>query len=273
MLSSTSKHWVLKQLFLKNVLDHLDKTLFLSNCQWMPIKGAYLIMSGLSEKITSRDMSDVDILVRPENFYTVMQIFRQDFRLDGSAVFDHSAENVFNEFNGVQILLEIHHRLKPDYVFRLPVSELIGRGIPVTQSMILPCLEDALLIAVLHQLKGHLTHLPSTTLYGDIGAISEAPGFDWTKFWSFARETGVYRSVNMLLAMYNKDCGKNIPIRQRSPHIYFIEAAIRRKWFYRLPLLCRKLLVAIFFWRNPWAWMWFSVVHRLGRREKRVRGN
>jgi hypothetical protein len=71
----------------------------------------------------------------------------------------------------------------------------------------------------------------------------------------------------MVLGIYNKECGKNLPLQSPSLRARFVGAAIRWKNFYRLPLVCRKFMVEVLFMRNFWAWMGFSLSHRLGRRE------
>ena len=60
--------WVFKQFIFEDVLRDLDDHFQHLKIDYMPIKGAYLICSGLAKQIKSRSMNDIDILVRERDF-------------------------------------------------------------------------------------------------------------------------------------------------------------------------------------------------------------
>ena len=76
--------WVFKQFLYEDVLRDLDDHFQRLNIDYMPIKGAYLICAGLAQRIRSRTMVDIDILVREGDFNAVISYFSDQFQMPQS---------------------------------------------------------------------------------------------------------------------------------------------------------------------------------------------
>ncbi len=70
-----ARQWVLNQIFYEEALKEIDEHFQKMQMSYMPIKGAYLICTGLAEKMENRFISDIDILVREKDMAEVSDYF------------------------------------------------------------------------------------------------------------------------------------------------------------------------------------------------------
>jgi hypothetical protein len=187
--------WVFKQFMYEDVLGDLDDHFRHLNIEYMPIKGAYLLYTGLARRIRSRTMFDIDILVHEKDFDTVISHFS---KIPDTAIAEKSwplykkgwpfEVAFYYPFEGRTINIDIHKLINLRARFSLPPDELFGRG--KKQGLrTLPCAEDALAICLCHAFS-HIAHIFPDEIFDDIALLAET-AMDWNKFWNIAQSTGI----------------------------------------------------------------------------------
>jgi hypothetical protein len=251
--------WVFKQFLFEEVLRDLDDHFQHLNIDYMPIKGAYLICAGLARQIRSRTMVDIDILVRENDFNTVISHFRSipDVSIaEGSwpvnkkgwqfevAFYYPFGERTFN--------IDIHKLVNLRQRFILAPELLFSRGLQQGHRT-LPCAEDALIICLCHGLS-HAGHVFSDALFDDVEFLAN-PLIDWARFWEIASSTGAASFMYYVLRKYEK--------KEKIPLIPFPKKTLKFTYadillllegdrdLGKLPSILRRLLLELPFSRNP----------------------
>jgi len=214
--------------------------------RFMPIKGAYLIASGLAEKMPTRHMADIDILVEKENFGAVTQYFS---RLDNVRMKHdewYFEQPFYYRFAGQEYLVEINYLLNRPERFRLPTEELFERGIQKSEVMWWPSIEDALLICICHELV-HIAYQPLRAELGsEIAALRELPDFDSEEFLERCRGTGVIRFFGFL---QRTSCRPGET--SYTEHLGCLLAGLYTRWGSARSSTIRRLLFELPYVRHP----------------------
>ncbi|MBD3345625.1 MAG: hypothetical protein GF401_11235 [Chitinivibrionales bacterium] len=251
--------WKLRQVLYGEILDQLDQDFSAMNLQYMPIKGASLICSGLAEKISSRTMNDIDILVLPDRFTRASDYFDSSGTTVAREKESWPFAKAFYYVSGsTNVVIEMHAMLNRPERFYLPTSTLFKRGTHTRSKRVLPCLEDMLLIMMCHQLV-HGAQIPQQSFFEEMKLILSQPAFNRRRFFDYARQTGIASWIYYLLELCKRKESTTLtwPRRFRYPDlllmlpefiIYGKQAALLRKIFIELP-----------FSRNPWQLMRYKL--------------
>ena len=201
MKLSPQQKWKYNQVIYAELLDELDKHFKAINVCYMPIKGAYLIGSGLAEKMTYRRMDDVDILVKKEDFENVcgfLSFLPQVKFLKHRWYFEKEFAYSMGSFI---CYLEIHSLLNESSRFDLSTEKLFERALPCEGMRVVPCFEDAMVILICHLIV-HIAHEMRETVFEEISLISKHKDFKWEKFWSIAKTTNILPFFHFILFWY-----------------------------------------------------------------------
>ena len=221
--------WVFKQFIFEDVLRELDDHFQQLKIDYMPIKGAYLICSGLAKQIKSRTMSDIDILVRERDFDAVVSHFRsiQNVTIaEGSWPVNKKGwpfeVTVYFSFKGGVVTLDFHKLINFRERFLLEPETLFDRGVKQGRRTF-PSAEDALIICLCHGLS-HAGHFYSDALFEDVPLLKQA-SIDWKKFWYIARSTRVEAFMYYVLKKFEKK-GRILPFPDPKKTMRFVYAEI-----------------------------------------------
>jgi hypothetical protein len=250
---SAHKRWVVLQMLYRDLLAELNGHFSRMGVRYMPIKGAYLILAGLAERIDARQMVDVDILVDHANFDRVRDYF---VACPNATVEDdpwYFERQVTYRSGNHRFLVEIHYLLNRPERFHLPPQELFERGLQKGKLLWLPCAEDALAIAVCHSLVhigwGHFRE----EAFSDFEVISDTPAFSWERFDAIITAAGVSRFRHLIFLLFALKKGRRLPGGERRVALWMrLLAKIYVLWYGRLPVPLQRLLFEIPFVRSPW---------------------
>jgi hypothetical protein len=248
--NSPEMTWKLNQVVYADILNELHEHFLKLNVRYMQNKGAYLICSGLAEKMKYRRMDDIDIWVGKEDFEKTSDYFSSLPRVE---VFldDWDFEREFTYTTGsFECHLEIHSLLNYPARFSLPFEKLFERALPAGETRMLPCPEDALVILLCHALV-HIGFELRDTIFDEISLISNQKGFSWDKFWGLAKPTGIEQFMCMILFLYAKKTGRCIVLPQSSFRAIMGRTLLSGRFYKWMPVAMRKLLFEIPFVRNP----------------------
>ncbi|MBD3321534.1 MAG: hypothetical protein GF350_10615 [Chitinivibrionales bacterium] len=210
--------WKLKQVLHAAVLDELEKDFVTAHIRYMPVKGSYLICTGLAEKMQRRTMNDIDILVLPDDFEKAANYFRTldktEPRQQESWPF---ADAFYYRIGDQKIMIELHCMINFPDRFLLPPELLMKRGIHTGGMRVHPCPEDALLITICHMLV-HAYYIPDNAVYSEMKLIIEQGDFSWNRFWHRSKSTGIAPYIYYVLKLCNRRTG--IPVEFSSQYLY-----------------------------------------------------
>lgn len=247
---SPETKWIFRQLLFKEILSELDRDFSRLNIEYIPIKGAYLICTGLSEKIKERTMIDIDLLVKEDDFETVSAYFTQNKR---TSMIPHKWQfetGFYYRFKEIEIPVEVHKMLNFKERFILPVEDIFKRGIRDNVMRVLPCPEDALLITICHILVHIAVSYPDKTFH-EMALIIRQKGFSWDKFWETALKTGVSSFVYYALKLCEKEYPGEIQLRGRHTYADILVKLVNRLIYSILPVVVRRMIFEIPFVSNP----------------------
>jgi len=251
--------WVFKQFIFEDVLRELDDHFQSLNIDYMPIKGAYLICSGLAKLIKSRSMNDIDILVCERDFDIAISYFKSIRNVtiaNGSWPANKKIwpfeVTFYYQFEGRTINFELHKLINLHQRFILPPEQLFARG-RREGYRILPCAEDALVICICHRFS-HVGNFYSDALFIDAAFLANT-SISWEKFWEIAKSTGIAGFVYYVLKKIEKK-GMILPVRIPKKTNNFTYASILLTIFgnrdlIALPPILRRLLIELPFCLNP----------------------
>lgn len=256
-------YWKTTQLIYDSVLDRLDTHFCKLGINYMPIKGAFLILSGLSTKISSRKMRDIDILVSREDFGRVIQYFDSlPNTKKATAYWEFEQPFIYQDLSH-SVYLEIHHLINAPARFLLPAEDLFSRGIQFKKHCFLPDPVDSMLIHVCH----HLLHIYDNfeiSFFNEIAILEKQNDFDWSEFWRRAQKTGIKPFIWFLITMYSKITGNKIDIPAWGTLYSKTISKLDFNWLSALKPFQRKFLLEIPFVRNP-LWLFKHKAARLIR--------
>jgi len=214
--SVSTKQWVVRQLVYADALSELDKVFSALGIEYIPLKGAHLICTGLAEKMSTRIMNDIDILVRPADFDKTIQLLANipDFTKKDPDPWSFEQSFAFH-IKGIDIPLEIHKALNRPERFHLPAEDLFRRATSHTLVRKIMSPEDALAVLICHTLV-HLVDGIKEQVFEEIGVLSAASRFTWEQFRSILKTTGIRRFGYALLWKWNVTQKAKIPVTLQS---------------------------------------------------------
>jgi hypothetical protein len=251
--------WVFRQFLYEDVLRDLDDRFRHLNISYMPIKGAYLICAGLAQRIRSRAMFDIDILVRETDFDAVISHFSA---VPKTAIAEKSwplykkgwpfEVAFYYPFQGRTINIDIHKLINLRQRFSLPPEMLFARG-KKQGHRVVPCAEDALAICLCHGFS-HVAHIFPDGMFDDIALLADT-AMDWNKFWNIAQSTGIEAFVYYALRMCEKKRKVSaIPFPKKTLRAAYADLLILATGhleLVRLPHLFRRIFFELPLCRNP----------------------
>ena len=255
-----AKKWALTQIFYQDVLNEIDTHFHKLNIEYMPIKGAYLICSGLAEKMKERFISDIDILVQEKDMQkssdyfmglenTELKVYYKDNYRQTETIFYYS-------IGDVKICVEIHDLLNFPERFLLPTSDLFAHSTASGSVMRLPLPEDALLIFLCH-LQSHIPYEFRESNMEEINIIASQDGFNWKTFWSQCPSTGIEAFIYFIIKLYQK----KYPVIMLPSHRYIysdlLAGLFNEKLYINMPYLMRRFFLELPFVRRP-MWLLFN---------------
>ena len=248
---NSKKRWCIRQLVYSEVLEALDGIFTSLSVEYLPIKGAYLICSGLALKIVSREMIDLDLLVRETDYKQTVKLLSEHPRITCEPPDPWPFEQSFIFHHGNHpIRFELHYALNRSERFTLDTEEVFARSVKQTNSRRLMCIEDALTILICHTLV-HLIDGITQQVFDEIRVLVSEPSFSWERFTAQFSETGIKRFGIALLRLYGEQ-GMVIPHYINgsglSMGLLKIKSPGRKKNV--LSLLFRAI-VELYFVRNP----------------------
>jgi hypothetical protein len=251
--------WVALQFIYGEMLDVIEDLFASRQYCFMPIKGAYLIRTRLTEKIADRKMVDIDILVPESQFDEVCVWFQT---IEGVVPKDNywNFERSFvYPCMGFPVHLEFHRLINFPARFLLSNELLFSRSVKVSCSCLLPDPIDALLIHICHKLA-HVIDGFEDQFYNEIQLYASQEGFSWEVFWERAQATGI---INFIWCVIDTFCKKTkVSVKMPSTSSLYCRFLSRLNLFMacRKPLL-RKFFFEIPFNRNSFRLLWYKFRH------------
>lgn len=243
---SGRRAWAIKQLLFGDILNELEEHFAHIGVRYMPIKGAYLIASGLSEKIPERRMDDIDILVQSEHVQTVIDHYSAIPSVRLADNYWPFERNLFLSHQGVETCVELHWGLAYPERFELDPRDLFHRGWQAGRSLVLPCREDALLILVCHTLV-HIGFELRETVFDEISLICADSSFRWDVFWNNATEVGIDRFAGLLFGWYGSRTDERLPDKGYDVYTGILVSVLGERGYRTAPWWAKRL-----FWELPY---------------------
>ena len=260
MKITPAKKWALTQIFYQGVLNEIGTHFHNLNIKYMPIKGAYLICSGLAEKFKDRHISDIDILVQEKDMQKSSDYFASLENTEMKVYYKYNyrqTETVFNYSKGdIKICVEIHSQLNFPERFVLPTPELFARSITANDVMHLPSPEDGLLVFLCH-LQSHISFEFRESNMEEINIIASQNGFNWKTFWSRCPTTGIEAFIYFIIKLYQKKYPAIIAPSHRYLYSDLLVGIFNEKLYKNMPHWSRRLFLELPFVRKP-IWLLFN---------------
>lgn len=214
----TVSRWTMLQMVYGKVLADLERTFASKGYRFMPIKGAYLIRTGLASRIADRKMRDIDLMVPEDQYSEIAEWFESfDNVTPLSNCWDFERRVTWND-GGRPVQVELHRLLNSPSRFYLSNTRLFRDGIQMSGSCIVPDPTDALLIHVCHKLL-HIIDGFEEQFYREIDIYVQQDGFSWPLFWTRARETEIMAFIWLVLQKCNTLCGAGYTL-PAAPSLY-----------------------------------------------------
>lgn len=253
MISKTAK-WAITQILLLEIICDLESIFEKIEVDIMPIKGAYLIISGLGDRIHNRRITDIDIIVKSADlklsteYLTSLPQFKilthyKDNSRPTESIFEYSLKNF-------KFRIEIMSIINSEDRFFLPSEMLFARGELKRKRTYYPSAEDALLIMVCH-LQSHIPFEFRESNFAEIKILSESMNFSWSKFWHLAEDTGMASFIYFIIKLYCRkmNCKFEIPKRYFYPDLLLKHFTIEK--YHNMSTYKRRLILDIPFVRKP----------------------
>jgi hypothetical protein len=244
--------WPLRQLIYENALELLNRIFDDIDISYMPLKGSYLICTGLAQALPARSMVDIDLLVRKKDFQKAINelTLHPQFRKEPPDPWFFEQPFIFT--GGVRpVKLELHCQLNRNERFLLPTEQLFKRGSKQTRVRVLPSAEDALTILICHSLVHSRIGLPES-VRGEIRLISSLPYFSWQNFYSLLQSTGIAPFGLALLRKYTTRKDVPIPLPKKYHWADFLFRLMpSRIRHHKLHRLFYRGFIEPFFMRSP----------------------
>jgi len=255
--------WKIRQVVFGQVLDELTALFAARGFSFMPIKGAYLIMSGIAASIPQRRIRDIDLLLPPGRFDEICEWFETLKNVSPAENYWDFERSFIYKTGGADVYLELHRQINFPARFLLPAEDLFSRGVSVNTSVIFPDPADALLIHICHMLP-HVVDGFSIQALEEIERYVSPDAFSWHLFWERAESTGVSGFIRLIIATCRRHTINSHTITLpaiRSPYagilLHFdLFATIKNR-------MARKLLFELPFVRNPWWLLRYKTTRRI----------
>ena len=249
-----TRQWATVQHVYQEVFDELSVMLSDIHIPHMPIKGQYLICTGLSEKLRYRKMTDIDILILPEDMEKATNhlFAKKDIvpRTHYTENYRTTETQFYYLYNNTRVAIEIHCSLNFPDRFILPTENIFKRGKQMQTSYYLPCPEDALLLHLCHLLT-HISFEFRSTIFEEITLISGQDEFSWKRFFDRAQTTGIVHFIYFVLTTYSCTTGRFPPGCKTTWYTKLQAQVACRIGFNRLPQWYRRLFMEMPFVRKP----------------------
>jgi len=262
-----ARNWALCQIFYSRALDELDYHFQKMDIHYMPIKGAYLLITGLANNMRERKMDDIDILVHEKDMQTVTEYFAnlEKTRL----IFDYKSYYIptktlfYYPIDQIDIHVELHCQLNFPQRYLLPSADLFKRSVVTKTTMHLPSIEDSLLIFLCH-LQSHIHIEFRRTTLNEIDVLVTQKGFNWNRYWNLCQNTGLEAFNYFMMKVYEKNY--NVPIGSHRHYFYsnFLANIFNDTFYKKLPKWLKRLCFDIPFVRKP-AWLLFNKLRNKGK--------
>lgn len=253
MVSQNGK-WAITQIILLEILEELEKEFNKINVDFMPIKGAYLISTGLSGQLENRKISDLDILVRLEDLDAASKHFAKLPQCKLIVWYEDNYrpnESVFKyKYNDITYTIEIMNSINSDSRFLLPSFDLFKRSSMIRKNLYYPSVEDSLIIHICH-LQSHIPFEFRETNVREALILIKQDTFNWDLFWKSVENTGMKRFFIFFLGFCNKSSKEFVIPKNR---YYFTR--LTSSWFTlarynRMPSFLKRIFLDIPFTRKP----------------------
>ena len=253
MLTKTAK-WVITQSLLLEIIVELENLFNKIGVDIMPIKGAYLIRSGLGDRMRTRKITDIDILVKPKDLEVTTDALS---KISNCKLIKHYKDNsrptesIFEySLNDFKFTVEIMSIINSEDRFLLPAEKLFDRGELQGKTLYFPSSEDALLIMICH-LQSHIPFEFRDTNFDEIKVFTEVEDFNWDNFWKYANYTGMGAFNYFILKLYNRETNSNIKFSKRYIYSDLLLRFFTLKRYYKMSELMRRLFLDLPFVRKP----------------------
>ncbi len=249
--------WRARQAVYGEVLDALDRVFACIPVEYMPLKGAHLICSGIAEKMASREMIDIDLLVRPSVFEDTLEFLSSHGSLIRLPPDPWSFEQPFVYLHGRhRVRFELHSGLNRPERFFLDVDAMFDRAALQTSVRRIMTPEDALLILICHTLV-HLVDGIRDQVYEEALLLSGESAFSWERFSAVLRSSGIERFAKALLTLAGRKAGLMLPHQFKADPIGIALLSIKspRRGRGVLTLLFR-CLIELSFVKSPLSMAW-----------------
>lgn len=264
-----AKKWAVTQIMYQDILDEIDAHFKILSIDYMPIKGAFLLCSGLADKMKARRISDIDILVHREDMERTSVYFAGLKNVELKVYYKNNyrpTETVFYYFNGtVKVLVEIHMLLNFQARFLLPTDELFRRSTTISGNRCLPSPEDSLLIFLCH-IQSHMPFEFRNTYLEEIDLLISQEGFDWNAFWALSPSTGIEPFIYFILKLYQKYYQYKITYGKRYFYSDLLVTIISLPMVENMPRWVRRTFFDLPFVRRPVWLIFYKLFHRKNKK-------
>jgi hypothetical protein len=264
------KQWVLTQMVYQEVLEELDGHFRGCRIPYMPIKGAYLICSGLSAKMPVRQMQDIDILVNEQDMRKASDYFQQLSTVIMKCYYTDNYRPTETSFmypvGDSYVLVEVHSRLNFAERFVLPAAMLFARSHDGDEIKRLPSPEDALLIHLCH-LQSHIPFEFRPETMVEINLLVSQEGFDWKVFWKHSSATGIEPFIYFILKLYHKIYPVRILPSKKHFYADIMAYLFTEPRYNHAPEWVRRIFLDLPFVRKPMWLIWHKLTHGKRARE------
>lgn len=265
MAVSYEKTWIVKQILFQEILEELDKHFTLLQIRYMPIKGAYLIATGIAGRMKNRLMSDIDILIEEKNMHRTADYFSS---LQNVSLMKKYTENyrqtetiMLYDAGSFKVCVEIHCALNIPERFFLPVTALFSHATQSKRYRYTPCSADALLICICH-MQSHVPFEFRDTSFEEIDCIASQDDFSWEFFRERSRSTGIEAFIYFILILYSRKYYKSIHIQGNYWYARILASFFSLTLYDKMPIFLRRITLDIPFVRKPFHLLLHKITYR-----------
>jgi hypothetical protein len=242
--------WIAKQMIFSDTLCILEGIFNAHGIKYLPIKGAYLLQSGLALKIKKRKMVDIDILVKREDFTKAAEALlnrAQTVEAKNVWPFERSFFIAVHEF---RVCVEIHYQLNYPERFLLDTYDLFKRATLKSNAAYQLDPHDALCVLICHALV-HIPFSLAESIPDEIELISRVDGFKWEVFWERMLKTGADGFAVFIMLVYDKKTEKKTFIPNRNWYPRMLAQCYINGFYKKLPEFFKRLFFELPFLKDP----------------------
>lgn len=203
--------WKTKQIIYGQALLEIEELFKCRKLTFMPIKGAYLIMSGLAVSIPNRRIRDIDLLIPEEKFDETCDWFSALSNVSEHPNYWNFERSFLYNMENISVYCEFHRLINFPARFLLPNKTLFSHAVSKSASTFFPDPVDALLIHICHMLP-HVVDGYSEQTFQEISILTSQSGFSWDKFWIRAETTGIISFIWLVIHKCNRFLFTSFPL-------------------------------------------------------------